>query len=489
MKFLTDRVLKNTAALVVARVIDLLAKVLIMAKISRYFGPEIFGEYAFIISLVAFGVAFTYFGIERITIRNIAQNKEEERTTLGTALVTRWLLSFLVMLILLVLTMTIDFGRNEKLAILVTIISQLAFSSAMLYGAVFKAYERMEYETLLTFLFQLVVLVLIFAVIRLDLGFIPVFVALAIANIGRFLASMLLSNRKFFRPKMAIDMTMIKVLLKDSFILGINLLIVQVILRADVFLLKAMTTGVEVSLFYIPQSLLLHLQVLPVAFATAVFPFFSRAAQDDRQALSYGFEKSFKLLLVASGFVVIAGMLSASEIITMICGQAYVAATLSFQILVPGMIFLFLHPLLSFVLISTNRQSLLIPASIGALITNVSLALIFIPIYGNVGASIASLAGYAVLFCLTLYFVVRRVVNVRLGSILFKPLIALALMSPVIYLLKEQALVLRILIALIAYGISLVVLRVFSDDEIDIVRKITKRVWRNIYNVESGNKE
>lgn len=489
MTFLTGRVLKNTVALAVARGIDLAVKVLIMAKLARYLGPEMYGEYAFIISLVTLLIVFTNFGIERMTIRNIVRNREEERITLGTALVARWILSLFAVLILLVVMVTIDLSRNEELAILITAVSQLAFSSAMLYGAVFKAHERMEYETLLTFIFQLLALVLIFAVVRLDFGFIAIFAALAMANIGRFLGSMLLSSRKFFRPKIVIDVTMIKVLLKDSFVLGLNLLIVQIILRADVFLLKAMEASTEVSFFYIPHSLLVHLQVLPLAFATALFPFFSRSAQNDHRALSYGFEKSFKFLLILSGLVIIVGMLSASRIITLICGQAFIAATLSFQILLPGVIFLFLHPLLGFVLISSNRQSLLIPGSIGALVTNLSLALIFIPIYGNVGASIAALGGYAVLFCLTLYFTLRCVMNVRLSSILLKPLGALALTTLVIYLFKGQVLMLRMLIAIVAYGVSLVALKVFSDDEIDVVRKAGKRIWGNVYNVEPKSKE
>ncbi|MBI3008598.1 MAG: polysaccharide biosynthesis C-terminal domain-containing protein [Candidatus Omnitrophica bacterium] len=131
-------------------------------------------------------------------------------------------------------------------------------------------------------------------------------------------------------------------------------------------------------------------------------------------ALARGFNKAFRILAVISVFFVIVSMSCASSIIHLIYGRAFVDAVLPFQILLPAAIFLFLHPLLSFVLIANDRQDLLIPASAGALIVNFVLDIVLIPGYGSAGASIASLAGYAVLFGVTFYFVNRHVVKVSL---------------------------------------------------------------------------
>ncbi len=410
----TRRILKNTVALGVARGIDVVVMVLTAAIVSRYLGPKLYGEYGFVVSLVTLLVSFTYFGTARVAIRNIARDKEQAETTLGTALVTRWILSFLVMVIILVLLVVMKVDRNLKIAILLTSVSQLALSAAMLYNAVFNAYEKMEYETLLTFLFQFFSLALVFSVVKLDLGFIPIFAAMALPDLSRFLFSKLLSNKKFIIPRIIIDTARIKAFLKDSFILGTNLLIVQVLLRVDVLLLRAMKEGKEVALFFAPHSILVGLLVFPTAFSTALFPFLSRSAQNDHEALSRGFNKAFKMLAIISIFFVIVGMFFASRIITLIYGQAFIDATLSFQILLPAAIFLFLHPLLSFLLIANDRQSLLIPASAGALFVNFVLDLILIPRYGNVGASIGSLVGYAVLFSITFYLVNRHIVKISL---------------------------------------------------------------------------
>lgn len=410
----TRRILKNTVALGVARGIDMTVMVLTAAIVSRYLGPKLYGEYGFIVSLVTLLVSFTYFGTGRVAIRNIARDKEQAETTLGTALVTRWILSFLVMLVILVFLAVMNLGRDLKIAILITSISQLALSAAMLYNAVFNAYEKMEYEMLLVFLFQFLSLALVFSVVKLDLGFIPIFAAMALPDLSRFLFSRLLSNKKFIMPKIVLNAARIKAFLKDSFILGANLLIVQILLRVDILLLRAMKESTEVSLFFAPHSILVGLQIFPTAFSTALFPFLSRSAQNDPMALARGFNKAFRILAVISVFFVIVSMSCASSIITLIYGRAFVDAVLPFQILLPAAIFLFLHPLLSFVLIANDRQNLLIPASAGALIVNFVLDIVLIPGYGSAGASIASLAGYAVLFGVTFYFVNRHVVKVSL---------------------------------------------------------------------------
>jgi O-antigen/teichoic acid export membrane protein len=174
---------------------------------------------------------------------------------------------------------------------------------------------------------------------------------------------------------------------------------------------------------------------------------------------------------------VVVGMFSASNIITLVFGQAFIGATLSLQILLPAAIFLFIHPLLSFTLISNNKQSLLIPASAGAFLTNLALDLILIPIYGNIGACIANLVSYGVLFGLTFYFVNKHILSVSLGSILIKPLAALSLITPIIYFVRGQALILVILIASIAYGVSLIALKAFSDDTLDLLKNVFKKVY------------
>lgn len=460
MRHKGNTVFKNTFSLLLARGIEGVVGVLMIAAISRHFGPQLYGDYAFIISLVAFLIGCTAFGIERIIIRDVAkviQDKEKAEIRFGTALTTRWVLLLIVMVVLFGMMLTGDYDLRYKIAISVTVLSQFALSSASMYGAVFKAYEKMEYEVYISFASQMLSLLLIFAAVYLDLGFISIFVALALANVFKFFLSMALCYKNFLKPKIVIQKAEIISLIKESFILGLNLLIVQAIFRVDVFILKAFKDSIEVSLFYAPHSLLMHLQAVPIAFAMALFPFFSRSTRDGSNSMQVGFVKAFNALFFMSTFIMMICMIFAPQIINLIYGQAFMDSTLSFKILLPATIFLFLHPLLGFVLISQNKPYLLLPASFGALLVNVSLDLALIPKYGNVGASIASLAGYMVMFGITCYSA-KDTVSIPQGRFLYIPLGGLTLISGALYFFSGQGPIALTFITLLIFGMSLFVM-------------------------------
>jgi O-antigen/teichoic acid export membrane protein len=460
MRHKGNTVLKNTFSLLLARGIEGLVGILMIAAISRHFGPKLYGDYAFIISLVAFLIGFTTFGIERIVIRDVAkviQDKEKAQISFGTALTTRWGLSLIVIVVLFGMMLIGDYDLRYKIAISVTVVSQFALTSASIYGSVFKAYEKMEYDVFISFISQLLSLLLISAAVYLDLGFISVFVALALANLFKFFLSMVLCYKKFLKPKVVIQKAEIISLLKESFILGLNVLIVQALLRVDIFILKAFKDSTEVSLFYAPHSLLQHLQVVPIAFATALFPVFSRSSRDGSNSLQVGFVKAFNTLFFISMFIMMICLIFAPQIIKLIYGHAFMDATLSFKILLPATIFLFLHPLLGFVLISQNKPHLLVPASFGALLVNVSLDFALIPKYGNVGASVASLTAYMVLFGITC-FSARNVVSLPQGRLLYIPLGALTLISCALYFFRGQGPIALTFITGIIFVMSLFVM-------------------------------
>jgi O-antigen/teichoic acid export membrane protein len=427
-------IFQNTFSLMLARGIDGLAGLLMIAAISRHFGPQLYGDYAFITSLSAFLVGFTAFGIERIIIRDVAkvkQDKEQAEIRFGTALATRWALSIIVMIILLIMLLFGGYDLRYKIALSITVVSQFAFTAASMYGSVFKAYENMGYEVLITFIAQLLSLLLILCAVYLNLGFISIFAALALANVFRLLLSMVLCYKRFITPKIVIQKDKILSLIKESIILGLNILVVQALLRVDVFILKAFKDSVEVSLFYAPHSLILRLQTLPIAFATALFPYFSRSVRASSGSIQVGFAKAFNVLFFIALVITTVGMVFAPQIIHLIYGKAFMSSILSFRILLPATIFLFIHPLLDFVLISQNKPFLMVPASLGALFVNISLDIALIPKYGNVGASIASLVGYITIFGITSYMA-RDIVTIPHVRLLYIPIGIFVLLSGVL---------------------------------------------------------
>jgi O-antigen/teichoic acid export membrane protein len=474
--FSLGKFLKNTVALTMARGIDMAVMVIIGGVVARYLGPQLYGEYAFIITLVIFLFSFTYFGTERILIREIAKNKEKADVAMGAALMVRWIISAAVISIILVSVFALHLRWELKIAVFVTVVSQIALSSSTLYGAAYQAFERMEYEAVLTFFSRLITLFCLLLVVKSNSGFVFIFVALAIGNIVGMLASIMVTTKRFVKPRITFDFSLMKDLLKRSFILGINMLIIQALFRVDIFLLKAYKDNVEVSLFYAPHAFLLQMQIIPVAFAAALLPLLSRSFQGNDSGASYGYEKAFKLFWIVGIYVTVLGIICGPRIIELIYGPAFIRSTVSLQILMIAVVFFALHPIMGSFLISQNKELFLLPGSAIALLSNVGVACILIPRYGNIGASIASVFGYVVLFGITLSIVLKNLASIRLKNIVPKPLGALILMVLSVLFFKQQGIFFLIFISSVVYVASLILFKTFSKDEVDIVNRTLKRI-------------
>jgi O-antigen/teichoic acid export membrane protein len=141
-----------------------------------------------------------------------------------------------------------------------------------------------------------------------------------------------------------------------------------------------------------------------------------------------------------------------------------------------AVVFFALHPIMGSFLISQNKELFLLPGSAIALLSNVGVACILIPRYGNIGASIASVFGYVVLFGITLSIVLKNLASIRLKNIVPKPLGALILMVLSVLFFKQQGIFFLIFISSVVYVASLILFKTFSKDEVDIVNRTLKRI-------------
>jgi O-antigen/teichoic acid export membrane protein len=218
------------------------------------------------------------------------------------------------------------------------------------------------------------------------------------------------------------------------------------------------------------------MQIIPVAFAAALLPLLSRSFQGNDSGASYGYEKAFKLFWIVGIYVTVLGIICGPRIIELIYGPAFIRSTVSLQILMIAVVFFALHPIMGSFLISQNKELFLLPGSAIALLSNVGVACILIPRYGNIGASIASVFGYVVLFGITLSIVLKNLASIRLKNIVPKPLGALILMVLSVLFFKQQGIFFLIFISSVVYVASLILFKTFSKDEVDIVNRTLKRI-------------
>jgi O-antigen/teichoic acid export membrane protein len=438
------RVTFNTIAFFFARVIDILAGILIVVMVARYLGVKDFGDFAFITALVGFLVSVTYFGLERVAIRDIARDRAQANASLGAVLVVRWLLSGLVIVAIAGYILLSSLSPSIALATIVATVSELVWASGSVFSCTFKAFEKMHLETVTTFIFRMASIALIGLVIYVHGNFVLLFGAICAANVLRSLTAIYFSRTLSVRPQITVNYRLWKLYAKEAFILGAVVVLALGTLKTGVIALKFMRDTKEVALFQSAQTIVLQMQVLPLSIAMALFPLLSQLSVSSRERLGRVSGAALKYLFIASVPFAIILFVFSETIIGIIFGADFAGASSVLGIMSWCVIPLFMSSIMEFVLISLNRQDDVAKAWGISFIVNAALNYLLIGPFGARGAAIAVLLSFILLTGIQYVFLTNRVEQVAFSRTFSRLLSPLGLVLLFLYLFKLQGLISQI---------------------------------------------
>jgi len=209
---------------------------------------------------------------------------------------------------------------------------------------------------------------------------------------------------------------------------------------ADSFIIGVFLDVENVGFYSAAVSLYIFLGGIVGALATALFPAFStiEAVRDKkmmREVINRSLKYTIYLILPASfGLFMLSG-----PTIRILFGGDFYSAVLPLQILVFGSLFLAVSRICYSFIAGTGDPASYTRYMIFSGIINIILNVILIPLYGLVGAAIATTISLFILFLLTIVFVHKRI-GIGFGY-LPKPIISTAVMLFVIFLIRSYLLV------------------------------------------------
>lgn len=399
------RIAKNTIFISIEKIVEVLASIATVAIVARYLSIELVGQYIFIVTVVGFLLMGSYAGLERIVVRNISRDKGRTGNYLRGAITARNVMFVGILCVLGIILFFMNFDKISLIATGIFIVSEFLSYQGLTYMAVFKAYERMEYNTIITFGAKIITLGATALAVYLDLGFLSVFLAITAGNLFKSITSFSVFKKLKLSGLTTIDSVgnPWKELLKESYIIALTTILAVVCVRMEVFILKAFSTLENVALFQVSHNIIMQFQIIPMAAISALAPVLSREA-----SLLKGINKNLteRLLTVLLGIafpVTILGFYCASDIIYFIYGAKYLQAATSLRILICSSVFIILFYLFETLLVSINRQNYIGYGWMFCFVINLVLGLLLVPFTGYIGASIAVMVAYTGL-CIFLYF-------------------------------------------------------------------------------------
>ena len=391
-----QKYVKNTGWLLAGKLLSLVVGFII----ARYLGPYAFGDLSFADAFAALFAAVGTLGLDSFIIREIIQHPDKRDEILGTSLVMR-LAANAVLIPLAILTYLAfrQLSTNEtevSLALLIAFCSSAAlFKSFNIIDSYFQSQVASKYVVHV----QNVCLVLSTGVkIALIYNHAPVlYFAVALVFDSAILALGLLfiyKRKQLHLHTWTFNWARAKSLIQQSWPLILTAVMISIYMKIDQVMLKSAGSKI-VGIYSAAARISESWYFIPVAIVTSVFPAIIHARKTDIERYHKRLQNLYDLLVAISLPVAILVSIFANQIIHILYGNPYQGAGILLSIHIWSGIFVFLGSASSqfllaegFTLISFSRTAF------GALV-NVVLNLWLIPIYGALGASIATLIAYA----------------------------------------------------------------------------------------------
>jgi PST family polysaccharide transporter len=177
-----------------------------------------------------------------------------------------------------------------------------------------------------------------------------------------------------------------------------------VYLKIDILMLESMVDSQEAGIYAVASRISEIWYIFPQVVLIALFPKLLEIAKTSNEKylrlLQLGFDLLFVIALSLSAFI----FAVSPYLIELLYGEQYRASSLILQVHIFASVFIYMRVLLSQWLVSEQFAQFSLFSQISGAVSNILLNLWLIPIYGAMGAAIATLISYAITAYVCLLF-------------------------------------------------------------------------------------
>lgn len=449
------RIAKNSFFILLSRVIEFAAGLVIVILVANYLGVDQFGEFAFIRALALVMSPLIGFGSIRIIVREISVNKALTSTILSAGLCLNVTMTFAVAAIAAGVIAVFNIHDPAViLSIYMAILAQTFLNMKSTVNAGFISHEIAHFSALTNLCGRISVVAAIGVVIWFHQDMSILFIAIALANLfGLAVTFLVLKTTRIAGKRPRSFISTAGLLLRESYPIFLALIMVQGYTYINTFFLRYFQDNWQVSMFEASQRLIVPLSMISTSILLGFVPMLSLLGKDkaSHEQLFTVYAAILKYFFLIAFPFCLAVAVTADPLILLIYKPEFAPAAESLRLLIWSIVPLFANGLLNFVLTSVYRQKVLVFSNLTCFLVNAALSWLWVEDFGYIGVCYAVLVSYCVLFVFNYYFVSKSLGPARLVSISLVP----GLVTGLGYYLIEASLagVTHRLFGLVAYGV------------------------------------
>ncbi len=383
--------LSNTSWLFAEKVFRISIGLFITVWMARYLGPEQFGIYNYVLSFVAlFGILSTL-GLDKLVSRELITHPQESQQIMGASFILRFM-GAILLVPLAVFSAYIVRSDNEQIFIMVLIVSStFFFRSFEVVKYWFESHVQAKYSAIIDGLTIFIGVSINAILIILEAPLIAfVWVVLTesiILSIGLILIYLSKLNKI---STWKVSYKKIKYLLSEAYPLILSGAIFIFFTRVDQVMLGNISGDESVGIYAVAVKISEGWMFIPGIIAISLFPAMLNARKNDYSLYLRRTQHLLNLMAILGVSVGIGIVFIASPFVNLLFGEDYSVSSLVLIIHIWGMVFNAISIISFRYFLAEGLQIYSFYRAFAGLILNIILNYFLIPIYGPVGAAVAT---------------------------------------------------------------------------------------------------
>jgi O-antigen/teichoic acid export membrane protein len=406
---------------------------IIGALISLYFinylGPEKYGVFSYLFSLVYLFGILTFPGINNIIIKYISQGKNSSYLISASFYLSLFtsLLAFIIMLLFI--------SYKDSSLLIFAIFSSMTIFNTI--SSVFKSYytaiQKIDFLVKINLIIFFAINSIKLLAIYFKYDFLFFFqltvleTVLQILLLGYFFfkGNSLLINKKIFK--------ILKIITVESFPLFLTSLVIMLYIRIDQVMIEYFVGFEQLGQYSTSVRLVDMVHMFSPILLTSLYPFISKQYKKNKYLYTEYVKNFVYLFSFISVPIIFFTLLYSNELIGFIFSDKFDKASLILKILILSTPFVFWNSLLYKVLIIENMMKINFYSSLASLSINIMLNYFLIPLYGAVGASIATVISYGFFIFIIPFIKSLRFYMIDIIQSILQPIILASISLLLIY--------------------------------------------------------
>lgn len=399
---LTNSTLKNAAIATLGNYIEFFITLLVSIVIARGLGPEVYGQYAFIIWLSGFFIAFMTVGVSTGAIKYLAEATGRERVDQYHALHVHFrkiqlAIISLSLMIFMLSAYYFDFRVADSRWLALFLALSVGLKSVHMYRvSALKGLEQFWRVSLIALIVSPLNLLVVFVAFIYQADIVTFFWIYILASSFYHLVSYFLLRDKIHTENTALlgdalDETLVKNINHHILLITCSSTLGFVVMRqSELYFLNIFSSSAEVAFFNVAFVLASAVvTLLPGALDAILLPLVARSLAKSANAAALRLQAVFRFALHLSIIVTIPLVYFAEDLIVLMYGEDYLAAVFPFQAILIVLSFGVFASTCRAFLLSDNRQGFMFKLTSVATFFTLLLDYLLIKHFGLFGAVLA----------------------------------------------------------------------------------------------------